>query len=183
MYVHIFVILTSINIGSEVTYLENLHCQYSIPMRSRVYTVRCPLLQFCCCGPGQQEISIDCCTAGAQQHRMVGTSTLSAYVWIWTQTCLSCNDWLWKISVEEAADQLQVVTACDSVVNELRLAGWKQPPGARGHPLQPRLLKRARPVLHSVYTPSQKKQDTKLLPITAPNVNRFSQFFHWHTHR
>jgi len=24
-----------------------------------------------------------------------------------------------------------------------------------------------------------KKQDTKLLPITSPNVNRFSKFFHW----
>ena len=27
-----------------------------------------------------------------------------------------------------------------------------------------------------------KKQDTKLLPITSPNVNRFSNFFHWQTH-
>jgi len=27
-----------------------------------------------------------------------------------------------------------------------------------------------------------KKQDTKLLPITSPNVNRFSKFFHWYTH-
>jgi len=32
------------------------------------------------------------------------------------------------------------------------------------------------------YTVSQKKQDTKLLPITSPNVNRFSKFFHWQTH-
>jgi len=31
-------------------------------------------------------------------------------------------------------------------------------------------------------TVSQKKQDTKLLPITSPNVNRFSKFFHWQTH-
>ena len=29
------------------------------------------------------------------------------------------------------------------------------------------------------YTVSQKKQDTKLLLITSPNVNRFSKFFHW----
>jgi len=29
-----------------------------------------------------------------------------------------------------------------------------------------------------IYTVSQKKQDTKLLPITSPNVNRFSKFFH-----
>ena len=27
-----------------------------------------------------------------------------------------------------------------------------------------------------------KKQDTKLLPTTFPNINRFSKFFHWHTH-
>jgi len=26
-----------------------------------------------------------------------------------------------------------------------------------------------------------KKQDTKLLPITSPNVNRFSKFYHWQT--
>ena len=30
-----------------------------------------------------------------------------------------------------------------------------------------------------IYTVSQKKQDTKLLPITSPNINRFSKFFHW----
>ena len=29
----------------------------------------------------------------------------------------------------------------------------------------------------------RKKQDTKLLPITSPNVNRFSKFFHCQTHR
>ena len=28
----------------------------------------------------------------------------------------------------------------------------------------------------------QKKQDTKLLPITSPKVNRFSKFFHWQIH-
>jgi len=28
----------------------------------------------------------------------------------------------------------------------------------------------------------RKKQDTKLLPITSRNVNRFSKFFHWQTH-
>jgi len=27
----------------------------------------------------------------------------------------------------------------------------------------------------------KKKQDTKLLPITSPNINRFSQFFYWQT--
>ena len=36
--------------------------------------------------------------------------------------------------------------------------------------------------LYSIYTVSQKKQDTKLLPITSLNVNRFSKFFHWQTH-
>jgi len=33
------------------------------------------------------------------------------------------------------------------------------------------------PYLHCV----SKKQDTKFLPITSPNVNRFSKFFHWQT--
>jgi len=33
-------------------------------------------------------------------------------------------------------------------------------------------------VLVKTYTVSQKKQDTKLLPITSPNINRFSKFFH-----
>ena len=33
-----------------------------------------------------------------------------------------------------------------------------------------------------IYTVSQ-KQDTKLLPITSPNVNQFSKFFHWQTQR
>jgi len=28
------------------------------------------------------------------------------------------------------------------------------------------------------YTVSQKKQDTKLLPITLPNIGQFSKFFH-----
>jgi len=31
------------------------------------------------------------------------------------------------------------------------------------------------------YTVSQKKQDTKLLPITSANINRFSKFFLWQT--
>ena len=29
-----------------------------------------------------------------------------------------------------------------------------------------------------LYTVSQKKQDSNILPITSPNVNRFSKFFH-----
>jgi len=33
-----------------------------------------------------------------------------------------------------------------------------------------------------IYTVSQKKQDTKLLPKTFPDVNRFSIFFRWQTH-
>ena len=34
-----------------------------------------------------------------------------------------------------------------------------------------------------VDTPRVKKQDTKLLPITSPNINRFSKFLHWQTQR
>ena len=32
--------------------------------------------------------------------------------------------------------------------------------------------------LTNIYTVSQKKQDTILLFVTSPNVNRFSKFFH-----
>jgi len=39
-----------------------------------------PLMQICCCGPGGQEISIDCCTAGAKQRANAGSAMLSAYV-------------------------------------------------------------------------------------------------------
>jgi len=41
---------------------------------------RTPLLQVCCCGPGWQEISIDCCTAGVMRLANAGSATLSAYV-------------------------------------------------------------------------------------------------------
>ena len=34
------------------------------------------------------------------------------------------------------------------------------------------------PLLFDLHCVS-KKQDTKLLPITSPNINRFSKFFHW----
>jgi len=44
-----------------------------------------PLRRVCCCGPGGQEISIDCCTAGARQRMR----TLWAVVGSWTQTCLA----------------------------------------------------------------------------------------------
>jgi len=38
-------------------------------VRSSVpYGRRSPRLRVCCCGPGGQEISIHCCTAGAQQQ-------------------------------------------------------------------------------------------------------------------
>jgi len=38
-----------------------------------------PLLQVCCCGPGGQEISIDCCSSGGRRAK-AGSATLSAYV-------------------------------------------------------------------------------------------------------
>jgi len=45
-----------------------------------------PLLQICCCGPGRQELSIDCCSSSGAN---AGSATLSAYVGCWTQTCSS----------------------------------------------------------------------------------------------
>ena len=38
------------------------------------------------------------------------------------------------------------------------------------------------PIQTIIHCVSKKKQDTKLLPITSPNVNRFSKFFQWQTH-
>jgi len=44
----------------------------SVPVPSVSLSVplgrRTPLLRVCCCGPGGQEISVDCCTAGGQQQ-------------------------------------------------------------------------------------------------------------------
>jgi len=62
-------------------FIDCRHCLHSV--RSRVYVrvgcpsvrlfvpsfgSRTPLRRVCCCGPGEQEISIDCCAAGAQQQ-------------------------------------------------------------------------------------------------------------------
>jgi len=41
-----------------------LSARLSVPSIDRCSSVR----QVCCCGPGGQEIAIDCCTAGAQQQ-------------------------------------------------------------------------------------------------------------------
>jgi len=51
-----------------------------------------PLRRVCCCGPGGQEISIDCCTAGAQQQT-ASRVTLSADVGSWT--CILVVNLLW----------------------------------------------------------------------------------------
>jgi len=40
------------------------------------------------------------------------------------------------------------------------------------------LMHKAREHQQLLYTVSQKKQDTKLLPITLSNIGRFSKFFH-----
>jgi len=69
------------------------------------YARRTPLRRVCCCGPGGQEISIDCCaTGGRQQLRRssdvcwanAGSATLLADARSRTLTCfgfikLSCN--------------------------------------------------------------------------------------------
>jgi len=33
-----------------------------------------------------------------------------------------------------------------------------------------------------IYIVSQKNQNTSILPVTSPNANRFSKFFHWWSH-
>jgi len=39
-----------------------------------------PLLQVCCCGPGSQEISIDCCAAHGMRRANSGSATFTADV-------------------------------------------------------------------------------------------------------
>jgi len=74
-------IVTAIKkISSAYIIINNYYWHCSHSMRSRVYvTVRClsvclsqhgptaanPLLRICCCGPGGQELSIDCCRRSA----------------------------------------------------------------------------------------------------------------------
>ena len=47
-----------------------------------------PLLDVCCCGPGGQEISIDCCSSGVRRAN-AGSATLSAYAGSWTPYLLN----------------------------------------------------------------------------------------------
>ena len=47
---------------------------------------RTPLLRICCCGPGEQETSIDCSTANASSIK------LSAEVRSWIRTCFCPRD-------------------------------------------------------------------------------------------
>ena len=116
---------------------------------------------------------------------------------IWTHTQLtSCSTWTTKVAsknsvvqslaldldaelirriAEETYDVAHViytgsvsdtVAPCQRQLQKTRFAA----PAAK--------ILSSNPLLHCV----SKKQDTKLLPITSPNVNRFSKFFHWLTH-
>jgi len=81
---------------------RSLNCPRST--RSRIYvTVRCPSVcpsvscarchsvrRVCCCEPGGQEISIDCCTSGAAAVN-AGNATFTAAVGGWTQTLVFLN--------------------------------------------------------------------------------------------
>jgi len=68
----------------------------------------------------------------------------------------------------------EISLICSAVFTELRLVTDTETGRQTDIHAQGRAL--------AIYTVSQKKQDTKLLPITSPNVNRFSKFFHWQTH-
>jgi len=98
-----------VNGHSYVKAAKYWHCPHSNSMRNMVYeTVPCPsvrlfvcpsvclsvpvrthsskpaaaLLQVCCCGPGRQEILIDCCSSGVWRAN-AGSTTSSAYVGTW----------------------------------------------------------------------------------------------------
>ena len=51
----------------------------SVRLSQHGLTAADPLLQVCCCGPGGQEISIDCCSSDVRRAN-AGSGTLSAYV-------------------------------------------------------------------------------------------------------
>ena len=51
----------------------------SVRLSQHGLTAADPLLQVCCCGPGGQEISIDCCSSGVRRAN-AGSAPLSAYV-------------------------------------------------------------------------------------------------------
>ena len=62
-----------------------------------------PLRRVCCCGPGGQEISIDCCTAGAQQQT-ASRVTLSLVIWRRKLNMYTCCEFVVDLIV---ADLLQ----------------------------------------------------------------------------
>jgi len=64
-------------------YWHSLSVRPSVPL-SRPKSLR----RVCCCGPGWQEISIDCCMAHSRGVRRAN-ATLSAYVDSWTQASLT----------------------------------------------------------------------------------------------
>ena len=53
---------------------------------------------------------------------------------------------------------------------------------ARQRPLQRNVRTLRHLQNRTAYVHCVSKKDTKLLPITSPNVNRFSKFFPWQTH-
>ena len=94
----IFIILFCMLCVELAAYRRSVYWHCPRGVRGRVYeTVRCPsvclsqrgvtaanpLLQVCCCRPGEEEISIGCCSS-AVRWANAGSATLSAYVGSWT---------------------------------------------------------------------------------------------------
>jgi len=73
-------------IGTARDYAEQGLCNGIMSVRLSVtFASRTPLLRVCCCGPGKQEISIDCCQALSSSRAAAwraaanaGSATLSA---------------------------------------------------------------------------------------------------------
>jgi len=80
---------------------------------------------------------------------------------------------VWKLKEEKTCEENRCI-----VGDKVEEAKWKGL-GVNDHWQQMKaLMMETAQDIHRV----SKKQDTKLLPITSPNFNRFSKFFHWQTH-
>ena len=68
------------------------------PSMAHIPAAANPPLQVCCCGPGGQETSNDCCSSGVRRAN-AGSATLSAYVDSYGHRLVICirsaNRWEW----------------------------------------------------------------------------------------
>ena len=95
-------------VNYNIWQIEPCYCWHCPSVRLSV-----PLLRVCCCGPGGQKISIDCCTAGVRRAN-AGSGTLVVVSKIANSSTLDDN----VVSVRSSwTHMLQVGSFCHSVLN------------------------------------------------------------------